>query len=191
MRPSLAPLFTRLLEDVEVLEGRAARFDCKISGTPPPSVTWTHFGMALHPADVGGPPKAREQGPLLSLLCVPAVPPTGRAVEESENLRLRQDGGLHSLHIAHVGSEDEGLYAVSAANAHGQAHCSAQLYVEEPRTAATGPRYLPGAPVLPGPPLWGLSPVAGGAALGLWLAMRFLQLEAGEDAIYPRGAGAG
>ncbi|XP_054556079.1 striated muscle preferentially expressed protein kinase isoform X1 [Talpa occidentalis] len=106
VRPSLAPLFTRLLEDVEVLEGRAARLDCKISGTPPPSVTWTHFG---------------------------------RPVEESENLRLQQDGGLHSLHIAHVGSEDEGLYAVSAANTHGQAHCSAQLYVEEPRTAATGP----------------------------------------------------
>ncbi|XP_024618908.1 striated muscle preferentially expressed protein kinase [Neophocaena asiaeorientalis asiaeorientalis] len=106
VRPSLAPLFTWLLEDVEVLEGRAARFDCKISGSPPPSVTWTQFG---HP------------------------------VEESENLRLRQEGGLHSLHIAHVGSEDEGLYEVSATNAHGQAHCSAQLYVEEPRTAATGP----------------------------------------------------
>ncbi|XP_047399285.1 striated muscle preferentially expressed protein kinase isoform X5 [Sciurus carolinensis] len=106
VRPSLAPLFTRLLEDVEVLEGRAARFDCKISGTPPPSVIWTHFG---------------------------------RQVEESENVRLRQDGGLHSLHIAHVGSEDEGLYAVSATNTHGQANCSAQLYVEEPRTAASGP----------------------------------------------------
>ncbi|XP_072598172.1 striated muscle preferentially expressed protein kinase isoform X5 [Vulpes vulpes] len=106
VRPSLAPLFTRLLEDIEVLEGRAARFDCKISGTPPPAVTWTHFG---------------------------------RQVEESDNLRLRQDGGLHSLHIAHVGSEDEGLYAVSATNTHGQAQCSAQLYVEEPRTAATGP----------------------------------------------------
>ncbi|XP_060008011.1 striated muscle preferentially expressed protein kinase isoform X3 [Lagenorhynchus albirostris] len=106
VRPSLAPLFTWLLEDIEVLEGRAARFDCKISGSPPPSVTWTQFG---------------------------------RPVEESENLRLRQEGGLHSLHIAHVGSEDEGLYEVSATNAHGQAHCSAQLYVEEPRTAATGP----------------------------------------------------
>ncbi|XP_077741428.1 striated muscle preferentially expressed protein kinase isoform X4 [Canis aureus] len=106
VRPSLAPLFTRLLEDIEVLEGRAARFDCKISGTPPPAITWTHFG---------------------------------RQVEESDNLRLRQDGGLHSLHIAHVGSEDEGLYAVSATNTHGQAQCSAQLYVEEPRTAATGP----------------------------------------------------
>ncbi|XP_049744227.1 striated muscle preferentially expressed protein kinase isoform X1 [Elephas maximus indicus] len=106
VRPSLAPLFTRLLEDMEVLEGRAARFDCKISGTPPPSVSWTHFG---------------------------------RPVEENENLRLRQDGGLHSLHITHVGSEDEGLYEVSATNTHGQAHCSAQLYVEEPRTAASGP----------------------------------------------------
>lgn len=149
VRPSLAPLFTRLLEDLEVLEGRTARFDCKISGTPPPSVTWTHFGMALHPADVGGPPRAREQDPSLSLLCIPPLPLPlpGRAVEESENLRLRQDGGLHSLHIAHVGSEDEGLYAVSATNTHGQAHCSAQLYVEEPRTAATGPRYClgPGA----------------------------------------------
>lgn len=61
VRPSLAPLFTRLLEDVEVLEGRAARFDCKISGSPPPSVTWTHFGMALHPADVGrGTPQGSE-----------------------------------------------------------------------------------------------------------------------------------
>ncbi|XP_006890370.1 PREDICTED: striated muscle preferentially expressed protein kinase-like [Elephantulus edwardii] len=106
VRPSLAPLFTRLLEDMEVLEGRAAHFDCKISGTPPPSVSWTHFG---------------------------------RPVEESENLRLKQDGGLHSLHITHVGSEDEGLYVVSATNTHGQAHCSAQLYVEEPRTAASGP----------------------------------------------------
>ncbi|XP_060224648.1 striated muscle-specific serine/threonine-protein kinase isoform X5 [Meriones unguiculatus] len=106
VRPSLAPLFTRLLEDVEVLEGRAARLDCKISGTPPPSVSWTHFG---HP------------------------------IKESENLRLQQDGGLHSLHIARVGSEDEGLYEVSATNTHGQAHCSAQLYVEEPRTAASGP----------------------------------------------------
>ena len=84
-------------------------------------------------------------------------------MEESENVRLRQDGGLHSLHIAHVGSEDEGLYAVSAAHTHGQAHCSAQLYVEEPRTAATGPRYQPGppphAPAQPGlppgaPALW-------------------------------------
>lgn len=81
-----------------------------------------------------------------SPLCFPALLcfPVGRPVQESENIRLQQDGGLHALHITHVGSDDEGLYAVSAANTHGQVHCSAQLYVEEPRTAATGPRYLDG-----------------------------------------------
>uniref|UniRef100_A0A6I8PC13 non-specific serine/threonine protein kinase n=1 Tax=Ornithorhynchus anatinus TaxID=9258 RepID=A0A6I8PC13_ORNAN len=104
VRPSLAPLFTRKLEDAEVVEGRGARFDCKISGSPPPAVAWTHFGQP---------------------------------VEESENVRLLQQRGLHSLVLGHVGREDEGLYAVSATNAHGQAHCSAQLYVEEPRSAAS------------------------------------------------------
>ncbi|XP_074154760.1 striated muscle preferentially expressed protein kinase isoform X5 [Sminthopsis crassicaudata] len=106
VRPSLAPLFTRMLEDVEVLEGRGARFDCKISGLPPPTITWTHFG---------------------------------NPVEENENVRLRHEGGLHSLLIAHVGTEDEGLYEVSASNIHGQANCSAQLYVEEPRSSTSGP----------------------------------------------------
>ncbi|XP_043850683.1 striated muscle preferentially expressed protein kinase isoform X2 [Dromiciops gliroides] len=106
VRPSMAPLFTRMLEDVEVLEGRGARFDCKISGLPPPTITWTHFG---------------------------------NPVEENDNVRLRHEGGLHSLLIAHVGSEDEGLYEVSATNIHGQASCSAQLYVEEPRSSTSGP----------------------------------------------------
>lgn len=44
VQPSVEPLFTRPLEDLAVVEGRAARFDCKISGNPPPAVTWTHFG---------------------------------------------------------------------------------------------------------------------------------------------------
>lgn len=108
--------------------------------------------------------------------------PLGHPVNESENLRLRQDGGLHSLHIARVGSEDEGLYEVSATNTHGQAHCSAQLYVEEPRTAASGPRYHLGPQVLPAVPLRDPYPEPGGYS---WVAMWFLQLEAGEDAIYP------
>ncbi|KAG9277905.1 striated muscle preferentially expressed protein kinase, partial [Astyanax mexicanus] len=30
------------LDLLEVLEGRSARFDCKVSGSPPPRVTWTH-----------------------------------------------------------------------------------------------------------------------------------------------------
>ncbi|KAK4817566.1 hypothetical protein QYF61_020232 [Mycteria americana] len=47
VQPSVQPLFTRKLEDVDVVEGRTARFDCMISGTPPPVVTWTHFGQPV------------------------------------------------------------------------------------------------------------------------------------------------
>ncbi|NXN63376.1 SPEG kinase, partial [Himantopus himantopus] len=103
VQPSVQPLFTRKLEDVDVVEGRTARFDCMISGTPPPAVTWTHFGQP---------------------------------VQEGENMRIQRDGGLHSLVIVHVGSEDEGQYTVTARNAHGHVECSAELYVEEPRPSA-------------------------------------------------------
>uniref|UniRef100_A0A8C4Y415 Ig-like domain-containing protein n=1 Tax=Gopherus evgoodei TaxID=1825980 RepID=A0A8C4Y415_9SAUR len=102
VRPSIQPLFTRKLEDLAVVKGRMARFDCKISGTPMPTVTWTHFG--------------------------------------SENVRLQQERGLHSLLIVHVDSEDEGQYGVCATNEQGQAECTAELYVEEPRPAATSHR---------------------------------------------------
>ncbi|XP_066467680.1 striated muscle preferentially expressed protein kinase isoform X2 [Tiliqua scincoides] len=102
--PSRLPLFTRKLEPVAVVEGRTARFDCKISGEPPPTVSWTRFGQP---------------------------------VQEGETMRLQQDGGLHSLVILHVSSEDEGQYGVSASNKHGHAECTAELYVEEPRPAAS------------------------------------------------------
>lgn len=45
--PSKEPLFTRKLDILEVTEGRAARFDCKVSGSPTPKVTWMHFGKNL------------------------------------------------------------------------------------------------------------------------------------------------
>uniref|UniRef100_A0A3B3DKV5 Ig-like domain-containing protein n=1 Tax=Oryzias melastigma TaxID=30732 RepID=A0A3B3DKV5_ORYME len=41
--PSREPLFTRKLDILEVIEGRTARFDCKVSGSPAPRVTWMHF----------------------------------------------------------------------------------------------------------------------------------------------------
>ncbi|KAJ7346017.1 hypothetical protein JRQ81_001967 [Phrynocephalus forsythii] len=104
VRPSRQPLFTRKLEAVAVVEGRAARFDCKISGDPPPTVTWTRFGQP---------------------------------VQEGETVRLQQDGGLYSLVLLHVTSEDEGQYGVSAVNKHGRAECTTDLYVEEPRPAAS------------------------------------------------------
>uniref|UniRef100_A0A8C8SGA5 Ig-like domain-containing protein n=1 Tax=Pelusios castaneus TaxID=367368 RepID=A0A8C8SGA5_9SAUR len=40
VHPSIQPLFTRKLEDLLVMEGRTARFDCKISGKPLPDVMW-------------------------------------------------------------------------------------------------------------------------------------------------------
>uniref|UniRef100_A0AAY4B1Q3 non-specific serine/threonine protein kinase n=1 Tax=Denticeps clupeoides TaxID=299321 RepID=A0AAY4B1Q3_9TELE len=42
--PSKKPLFTRKLDVLEITEGRAARFNCKVSGSPSPTVTWTHYG---------------------------------------------------------------------------------------------------------------------------------------------------
>ncbi|KAG2459229.1 SPEG kinase, partial [Polypterus senegalus] len=45
--PSIEPLFTRKLDILEVIEGRTARFDCKVSGTPPPALTWSHFEQTL------------------------------------------------------------------------------------------------------------------------------------------------
>ncbi|XP_035860412.1 striated muscle preferentially expressed protein kinase isoform X2 [Sander lucioperca] len=45
--PSIEPLFTRKLDVLEVIEGRNARFDCKVSGTPSPKVIWNHFDHPL------------------------------------------------------------------------------------------------------------------------------------------------
>nr|XP_057938837.1 striated muscle preferentially expressed protein kinase isoform X1 [Doryrhamphus excisus]XP_057938838.1 striated muscle preferentially expressed protein kinase isoform X1 [Doryrhamphus excisus] len=101
--PSAEPLFTRKLDVLEVIEGRNARFDCKVSGTPRPKVVWTHF--ADHP------------------------------LTESEDIRILQENGRHSLIISHVTNDDEGFYTVTATNSHGEAECSAELYIQEPRPA--------------------------------------------------------
>uniref|UniRef100_A0A4W5PI88 Striated muscle enriched protein kinase a n=1 Tax=Hucho hucho TaxID=62062 RepID=A0A4W5PI88_9TELE len=100
--PSREPLFTRKLDILEVIEGRTARFDCKVSGSPPPIVTWNHF-----------------ENP----------------VEESDNVRLLQEGGRYSLVINHVSSDTEGFYTAVAKNARGKAECTAELYMQEPRPA--------------------------------------------------------
>uniref|UniRef100_A0AAY5EIJ6 Ig-like domain-containing protein n=1 Tax=Electrophorus electricus TaxID=8005 RepID=A0AAY5EIJ6_ELEEL len=60
--PSEEPLFTRKLEALEVMEGRSAHFDCKVSGTPPPEkidstydrkMTHTLLISSVQPADSG------------------------------------------------------------------------------------------------------------------------------------------
>ncbi|XP_071320810.1 striated muscle preferentially expressed protein kinase isoform X2 [Trachinotus anak] len=100
--PSKEPLFTRKLDILEVIEGRTARFDCKVSGSPAPRVTWMHFETR---------------------------------VEESDNVRILQEGGRHSLVINHVGSNTEGFYTAIAQNMHGKTECTAELYMQEPRAA--------------------------------------------------------
>ncbi|XP_037618102.1 striated muscle preferentially expressed protein kinase isoform X2 [Sebastes umbrosus] len=100
--PSKEPLFTRQLDILEVIEGRTARFDCKVSGSPAPRVTWTHFETR---------------------------------VEESDNVRILQEGGRHSLVIAHVSGDTEGFYTAVAQNVHGKSECTAELYMQEPRAA--------------------------------------------------------
>ncbi|XP_028277245.1 striated muscle preferentially expressed protein kinase-like isoform X2 [Parambassis ranga] len=102
--PSKEPLFTRKLDILEVIEGRTARFDCKVSGLPAPRVTWMHFETP---------------------------------VEESDNVRILQEGGRHSLVIAHVSSDTEGFFTAVAENFHGKSECTAELYMQEPRAAIT------------------------------------------------------
>ncbi|XP_076016661.1 striated muscle preferentially expressed protein kinase [Genypterus blacodes] len=100
--PSVEPLFTRKLDVLEVIEGRNARFDCKVSGMPAPQVIWSHFDQPL---------------------------------AESEDVRILQESGRHSLIISHVTNDDEGFYTITAHNSHGDAESSAELYIQEPRPA--------------------------------------------------------
>lgn len=58
-----------------------------------------------------------------------------RPLTESEDIRMLQEGGRHSLIISHVTTEDEGVYTVIARNIHGVAESTAELYIQEPRPA--------------------------------------------------------
>ncbi|KAM6893731.1 striated muscle preferentially expressed protein kinase-like [Xenentodon cancila] len=100
--PSREPLFTRKLDILEVIEGRTARFDCKVSGSPAPRVIWMHFETRL---------------------------------EESDNIRILQEGGRHSLVIIHVSGDTEGFYTAIAQNIYGKSECTAELYMQESRAA--------------------------------------------------------
>lgn len=58
-----------------------------------------------------------------------------KRVEESDNVRILQEGGRHSLVITHVSSDTEGFYTAVAQNTHGKSECTAELYMQEPRAA--------------------------------------------------------
>nr|XP_032802510.1 striated muscle-specific serine/threonine-protein kinase-like [Petromyzon marinus] len=47
VRPSLLPIFTRKPESLDVADGRPARLDCRVSGTPAPTVTWFRDGRPV------------------------------------------------------------------------------------------------------------------------------------------------
>ncbi|CAM9543620.1 unnamed protein product [Lampetra fluviatilis] len=47
VRPSLLPIFTRKPESLDVADGRPARLDCRVSGTPAPAVTWFRDGRPV------------------------------------------------------------------------------------------------------------------------------------------------
>ncbi|XP_077369900.1 striated muscle preferentially expressed protein kinase-like isoform X1 [Festucalex cinctus] len=49
--PSKEPLFTRQPDVLEVIAGRTARLDCKVSGSPAPQVTWMHFESRVEESD--------------------------------------------------------------------------------------------------------------------------------------------
>lgn len=134
--PSREPLFTRKLDILEVIEGRTARFDCKVSGSPAPRVTWMHFGECRRLVRrflVTLATTSSEETPRLTIRHV-AVPPEAR-VEEGENVRILQEGGRHSLVITHVSSDTEGFYTAVAQNIYGKSECTAELYMQEPRAA--------------------------------------------------------
>ncbi len=136
---SIEPLFTRKLDVLEVIEGRNARFDCKISGTPPPRVIWSHFGMSLIPLSASQCQSCKITSRWLSHVYV--MSSTDHPLEESEDIRILKEGGRHSLIISHVRNEDEGLYTVVARNSHGEDECAAELYVQEPRPAISSQMY--------------------------------------------------
>lgn len=131
--PSKEPLFTWKLQVLEVIEGRSARFDCKVSGSPAPEVTWTHCGKKrVFKRTIYMELKLQRHWQVDSIFkcCVSEQP-----VVETDNIRILKEKGRHSLLIAHVTQENEGFYTAFARNIHGKAESSAELLVQESRPA--------------------------------------------------------
>uniref|UniRef100_A0A3Q3EPB2 Ig-like domain-containing protein n=1 Tax=Labrus bergylta TaxID=56723 RepID=A0A3Q3EPB2_9LABR len=101
--PSFEPLFTRKLDVLEVIEGRNARFDCKVSGTPAPKVIWSHFGKFV----------------LLS------------RIEKGCHFTFVYDDNECSLVVLNARPEDSGVYTCTARNLAGSVSCKAELTIHE------------------------------------------------------------
>lgn len=47
-KPHVKPYFSKTIRDLEVVEGSAARFDCKIEGKLWAGLSFLHMGVAAH-----------------------------------------------------------------------------------------------------------------------------------------------
>lgn len=47
-KPHVKPYFSKTIRDLEVVEGSAARFDCKIEGKLWPGLSFLYMGVAAH-----------------------------------------------------------------------------------------------------------------------------------------------
>uniref|UniRef100_A0A672UJY9 Ig-like domain-containing protein n=1 Tax=Strigops habroptila TaxID=2489341 RepID=A0A672UJY9_STRHB len=107
VQPSVQPLFTRKLEDVDVVEGRTARFDCMISGTPTPtvaglpypSITWFHNGSRIDSTD------------------------------DRKMMHFVYEDNECSLVVLGAAEPDSGVYTCTAKNLAGEVSCKAELVV--------------------------------------------------------------
>lgn len=47
MQENCKPMFEQLFDDIEVIEGSAAKFECVVIGTPDPEIMWFKDGEPL------------------------------------------------------------------------------------------------------------------------------------------------
>uniref|UniRef100_A0A8C4KPS5 Ig-like domain-containing protein n=1 Tax=Dromaius novaehollandiae TaxID=8790 RepID=A0A8C4KPS5_DRONO len=109
VRPSVQPLFTRKLEDVDVVEGRTAHFDlleCQVAGLPYPSISWFHNGSRIDSTD------------------------------DRKMMHFVYEDNECSLVVLGAAESDGGVYTCTARNLAGEVSCKAELVVH---TGMAGP----------------------------------------------------
>jgi hypothetical protein len=96
-----APSFTQKFSDLQQLPGYDAKFLCKVSGVPKPSVVWTFNGREI----AGDDSTASDDG--------------------TNPYRSKRDGEICALFIRDCDDDRAGRYACIATNAEGEDRCEA------------------------------------------------------------------
>uniref|UniRef100_A0A8B9PGC0 Ig-like domain-containing protein n=1 Tax=Apteryx owenii TaxID=8824 RepID=A0A8B9PGC0_APTOW len=99
VRPSVQPLFTRKLEDVDVVEGRTAVLECQVAGLPYPSISWFHNGSRINSTD------------------------------DRKMMHFVYEDNECSLVVLGAAEPDSGVYTCTARNLAGEVSCKAELVV--------------------------------------------------------------